>query len=414
MVELDISHGSSGGRSAAEAPTPAPTSAPGAQSSEVGVSDEASPTSATPDTTAAGMPEPRTALVFYPADAGAPGQYPRVEGYSTVDALPEVLHPVLPAEYIQMVKLDLLSGPPANREGPFPVVIHSHDAGSAQLFEARHLQHLASWGFVVAAPDHQERSLAALFLPPGDTLSKPDQDLADLRNTRGALQAQNLSEGGPLKGALNLDLVAAEGHGAGARSALLVAEEPSIKTVIALAPHPPIAGADATPFPPPVLLPDAIRQELAELPPPEDPLLIVASDKDGLVPLAAVEAEAEWASREVPGADGPSSAMFAVLDNAGHQTYLDLCAPIRARGGLSQHAGRYPALAGLFSSSEDGCAPDNLDPDRGYAVVNHMSVAHLRWVFRFDEGRASLDPEFLAKTFPGVLESATYRGAQTP
>src|SRR5215212_10605103 len=54
---------------------------------------------------------------------------------------------------------------PASDEGPFPVLLYSHAFGGSPLVSANLQSGIASWGFVVAAPDHIERNTAALGNP---------------------------------------------------------------------------------------------------------------------------------------------------------------------------------------------------------------------------------------------------------
>lgn len=384
--------------------TPQATDEPGTTATSTAAAEVTTTTGSDPgEVPARPAAATRRAAVFYPAVADAPGRYPTFDGYSTADAFPEELRPVVPPELVQMVKLDAFRDPPANKEGPFPVVIHSHGAGSFYLFESRHYEQLASWGFVVAAPDHKERSLAAQLIPPA-TDSSPgvgEQDVTDLRNTLQALRVQNLVPNGTLQGALSLDQVAAEGHAEGGRAAALFAGDPAVKTFIGEAPVPPLRYADQAASQAAGLPAALVKEKLTELASPQKPSMLIASDRDGVIPLASVEAELEWLA--------PPKTL-AVLKNAGHNAYSDLCAPIRARGGLSQYSSRLPALAALFKAAEDGCLPDNLDPDRGYALINQLTIAQLRWVFQIDESRESLDPAFLEKTFPDAYESITFVG----
>lgn len=395
-----VGSGSSSTTASTEPPTTSTTST---TTAAPGSADGTTSTTTGP---ASGGTATRSAAVFYPADAGYPGQYPRVDQYTTAEAFPEQVRANLPSEIVQTVKVELLKEPPANREGPFPVVIHSHDAGSYYLFESRHFEHLASWGFVVAAPDHKERSLASLLVPTGEAPPPyADQDVTDMRNTLQALRTQNLAPSSKLHGALNFDQLAAEGHGAGGRAAALFAKEPTVKAFIGLAPSPSLDAPDL----PLTGTPDeelaTVKQKLTDQTPPQVPSMLIASDQDNAVPLPIVRAEYEWLGTKAPAADQAQPKTLAVLKNAGHQAYTDLCAPIRARGGLSQYADRFPPLADFFTNGENGCLPENLDPDRGYALINQLTVAQLRWVFRFDDNRASLDPAFLTKTFGDALES---------
>ncbi len=55
------------------------------------------------------------------------------------------------------------SSPPASQAGGFPVVLFSHGFAGYPEQSVSLTTHLASWGFVVAAPDHVERSLDGLL-----------------------------------------------------------------------------------------------------------------------------------------------------------------------------------------------------------------------------------------------------------
>src|SRR5690606_13389968 len=59
----------------------------------------------------------------------------------------------------------------ASGDGPFPLVLFSHALGGYRSQSTFLTEHLASWGFVVAAPDHGERGLGRILArraPSGD------------------------------------------------------------------------------------------------------------------------------------------------------------------------------------------------------------------------------------------------------
>jgi len=63
---------------------------------------------------------------------------------------------------------------PAGDAGPFPVVLFSHGVVSYRAASSFLTAHLASWGFVVAAPDFLERGIAAeLGSPPRPRSARP-------------------------------------------------------------------------------------------------------------------------------------------------------------------------------------------------------------------------------------------------
>jgi hypothetical protein len=64
-------------------------------------------------------------------------------------------------------------------------------------------------------------------------------------------------------------------------------------------------------------------------------------------------------------------------------------------------------VGALLARGEDGCVEGYLDPQTGFDVTRHLTVAQLRWALGQDPGRASLEPTFLRDTFGtaiGVVE----------
>ena len=91
---------------------------------------------------------------------------------------------------------------------------------------------------------------------------------------------------------------------------------------------------------------------------------------------------------------------MVLVKGAGHATFLDRCQAIFAAGGLGQRAGASPELDALLQGSGDGCEPGNTDPAVAAALVNHVMIAQYRVAFGEDRTDVSLDPAYLARTFP--------------
>lgn len=329
----------------------------------------------------------RIAYVFYPADPGRLGEGTKVSSYSSGDAFPAALRAAIPKELVQEVPIDATKNAPVATDGPFPILIHSHGFGGYPQFASQHLIQLASWGFVAAAPDHIERDLAANSL---GKVVRGEQDVEDLRNVLKRLEKENAS--GIFKGALNLDQVAAEGHSAGGGAAGKFAYDPAVKTFIGQAPVAPLklaSGASA---------PD-ILAAYAATPPPTKPTMIIAGEVDATIPLAGVKQEFDWLA---------PPKRLAVLAKAGHNAFTDICAPIRAQGGLMQYSGKLPAPDNLLKLGEDGCTNDNLDTATGYSIINQLTIAQLRFVFGIDKTDVSLSSDYLNSMYPGVLAQYTY------
>lgn len=321
----------------------------------------------------------RSVRVFYPADPAGLASAERVTSYRPGDAYPPEVAAVLDAtvpELVADLPLDAYRDVVVNDEGPFPVVLQSHGAGGSNLYSSQHLRHEASWGFVVASPDHLSRNeVASITNQWGGTPT----DLDDLTNTLAALVAANASTDSVLRGGLDTQRVGVEGHSAGAAATYLFAlDEPRVKVWIGQAPAPAVTPSGA-------------------LPPLDRPAMIVAADTDTLVPLDLAQSQFDRL--------GTPKRMI-VVGRAGHSTFIDRCQAIFARGGLDQYLEPYPQLAPLLQGTGDGCGPGNVDPAQAAALIDHVMIAQYRIAFGDDRTDVSLDPAYLARTFPEAFASA--------
>lgn len=332
----------------------------------------------------------RKVYVFYPADKGSLAGAQHLTGYSSGIAFPESLRAAVPKELIQDIPIDAYADAKPATDGPFPVIMHSHGFGGYAAYASRHFQHMASWGFVTVSPEFVERDLAASAL--NKVVRGGDVDV--LRRTASFMKEQNAS--GPLAGTMNFDELAAEGHSAGGSAVFRYAYDPEVKTVIGQAPGAPVDvptdAADRT---------AALATALAAQAPPDKPSMILAGEVDQTIPLPGVTQVFDWLK---------PPKRLAVLKGAGHNAFTDLCTPIRAQGGLMQYSGKLPAPDQLLRLGEDGCLPTNLDPEQGYELINHLTVAQLRNVFGIDaaQAQASLEQSYLDQEFPGTLARYTY------
>lgn len=342
----------------------------------------------------------RQVYVFYPADPATVADAPPLTGYSSLIGFPESVRGAIPPELVQEIPLDSYDQPVPSPEGPFPTIIYSHGAGDNAAFSSQHFEHMASWGFVTAAPEHIERDLAASTL----NQTRQGDDVAVLRSTLALLGEQNTS--GPLSGTMNLDQLAAEGLSAGGSAVLRFAQDPEVKTVIGRAPGygvsievPESLQADAEARR--AFVNEAIVSAYASTPPPDKPSMIIAGEVDETIPLANIERTFEWLA---------PPKRFAVIANGGHNAFTDLCAPIRAQGGLMQYSGELPAPDVLLKRAEDGCTPANIDPQLSYDLINQLTVAQLRNVFGIDApaASASLERSYLDEQFPDTLARYEY------
>ena len=349
--------------------------------------------------------------LFYPVNPDDTATGSAITSLSSDVAFPESLRTVIAEAapfLIQQLPVELYEGASVSGDGPFPVLLYSHGAGGHPAFYVNTMAHSASWGYVVAAPNHPSRNLAANV--GGTGAQAATTDVEDLVATVAALDTINADANDPLHLAMDTGRLSVAGHsaGGGAAARLAVSDEAitsRLVTIIGQAPAPPVSLSAI------IGNPDATEEErsaaleaaLAELTPPSLPVLLVAGERDAVIPLARVEANYLWL-------DAPKQ--LVVLANAGHNPVLDVCAPIRAQGGLVAAAGGLaeafgPSVGALLARGEDGCVEGYLDPQAGFDVTRHLTVAQLRWALGQDPGRASLEPTFLRDTFGtaiGVVE----------
>ena len=330
--------------------------------------------------------------VLYPADEDDVADAEPVTSLTSDIAFPESFREIAPEFFIQELPTDHYPDVPASDEGPFPLLLSSHGFSGHPAYVISHLEHAASWGYVVAAPSHPSRNLAASIT--GEVSREGDPDVADLVNTMDQLDEVNADQDSPLFGAIDPEQIAAEGHSAGGGAVgRLALTDDRLTTFIGQAPGAPVdierpEGTELTEEERAA----AVAEALASTEPPDLPVLLIAGERDGVIPLAAIQAEYEWLG---------APKQLVVVDNAGHNPFLDICAPIQDQGGLVANAGDLAETFGdLLLLGEDGCLPDYLDAETGYAMLDHLTVAWLRWAFGQDDSPAAVSPEFLTETFP--------------
>ena len=103
--------------------------------------------------------------VWYPVDPEDIGTGPRDE-YFIRDYVSTAFDQLLPPEVNPPYVTDATRGVPASGDGPFPLVLFSHGFASYRMQSSFLTTHLASWGFVVIAPDYLERGLRSVLGEP--------------------------------------------------------------------------------------------------------------------------------------------------------------------------------------------------------------------------------------------------------
>jgi predicted dienelactone hydrolase len=307
-------------------------------------------------------------------DAAYAEQGPYAVGLTTVqlaDRVVEVLYPAAegtgtPAEDLGLEgDRQVFRDAPSSDDGPFPVLLYSHGFASSPLVSANLEAGIASWGFVVAAPDHIERNTAALGR--GNAGSDPARDVQTMSEALAGVVAAG-EDDGPLAGAVDATQVASAGHSAGGGTALNALRLPEVEATVTW------AGVAPT-----------------DEPLPDEPVLVLGSEAD-----IAVTGDEQ---REVYEALAEPKRLVQLDGGAGHSTFLDLCPG--ARRDVIESGVPRPAQNGILALAFDGCDADDVDPLEAWRVIQHFTVAHLRDALGIDAQPVGLGDEVLDE-FPDV------------
>ncbi len=354
------SGGSSAGTTAAETTTTADPGADAAYAKEgphpVG-------------TTSFALADGRRVVAWYPAAASATGQ-PK-ESFDIASLLSPALQSQIPSDKRPLYEINAHPGADQATDGPFPVVLFSHGYAGFPEQSADLVTHLASWGFVVVAPDHVERSLSGLLGVAAKNVPK-QTDPTVLSQSLDAAIADGKRDASPLHGLLDLDHVAVIGHSAGAGAAYQTAStEPRVKAFISYSVG--LGGTDSAGKPRPVP------------PVPNIPGMVMAGTLDGIIPIA--NSEKVFAGMKTP-------KYFVKINDAGHLVFSDICLIGRDQGGLTalikQVGLNLPA--NFLKLASDGCEKGDVDPVKAFPAIDHLSVAFLRFTFGIDTKPVGLDP----------------------
>ncbi|QXC60203.1 dienelactone hydrolase family protein [Aquihabitans sp. G128] len=316
-------------------------------------------------TTSFALADGRRVVAWYPAADAAEDQ-PK-ETFDIASLLSPALQAKIPADKRPIYEIDAHPGADQATDGPFPVVLFSHGYAGFPEQSADLVTHLASWGFVVVAPDHVERSLSGLLGVAAKGVPK-QTDPKVLSLALDAAIGDAKREQSPLHDLLDVDRVAVVGHSAGAGAAYAEATaEPRVKAFISYS--------------------VGFQGEGDEAPPatPKVPGMVMAGTDDGIIPFA--ESEKVYAAMAAP-------KYFVKIDGAGHLVFSDLCLIGRDLGGLAgliKEVGLdLPAQFSRLAS--DGCEQGDLDPVKAFPAIDHLSVAFLRSTFGIDEAPVGLEP----------------------
>jgi len=276
--------------------------------------------------------------VWYPARFGSQeGRDRRV--YDVRDELPLEERLKIPNDANPWMPCDCFADLPIDdRHGPYPLLVFLHGTASFRMQNLVHATLWASRGFVVAAADYPGLMLADVLYLQGsaDLPADTRRLLGLLRDPQGDLSF--------LAGVVDSSRIGMAGHSAGGMALEGFGGDPGVRVLV------PMAAEGAAPG--------------AAL----ESVLVIGAMDDKVVPYA----------RQVSGYESsPAKKRLIGLSNAGHLAPTDLCALRNSQGqDLVQVAKEYQITnASLAELLWDGCAPGQLDPERGAAIVGAATTA---------------------------------------
>ena len=306
----------------------------------------------------------RRVVVWYPAVEGAGTEEP-TDTFDIAGLLNPELQAKVPEDFRVQYPIPAQSGAePDPSGGPYPVVLFSHGFAGYPEQSVDLTTHLASWGYVVAAPDHVERSLGGLLGTASQGIPE-QEDPAVLGQTLDLVVAQDGDDASPLSGLVDAEHVAVTGHSAGAGAAYRMASADD--RIDAFASYSVGEGPEGEG------LPAA----------PDVPALIMLGEEDGIIPADA--------TREVY--DGLSAPRYlAEIPDSGHLVFSDLCLIGADKGGLIGIAEEIelPIPEDLKDLGRDGCDDTEfLNVAEAFPSIDALSVGFLQAYLRDDPTAAA-------------------------
>ena len=319
--------------------------------------------------------------VWYPATKSSVAGKPEAT-YDIADWLPPALKKLIPAGYTLNYPSGGVRGVPV-APGRYPLVVFSHGYAGFRDQSTFLTAWLASWGFIVAAPDHFSRDLTEVLGGPTGATAKTT-DVEDLEATISLMKAQDSSASSPFHGHLDTLLIGAVGHSAGGAAVeALAAIDSRVTTFIGL------AGATVGSFGQTKSGPGSIV--------PHQPGMLMSGTSDHVV--SDVSMIAAYGRMQNP-------KRLILLRGAGHLVFADLCEIGSSQGGLLSVAAvlHVPVPASLVPLASDGCSPPDLAPPLAWPLIRQAVTAQLRHAFGFDASTAGLAG--LGTAYPRVVAAS--------
>ncbi len=300
---------------------------------------------------------PLTLDVWFPiADAGDTPlhQYTLIPGvyYESPDAVTATVDQIAP-------------------DGPFPLVVYSHGSGGLRYIASYYTEAIASYGYIVAAPDHTGNTAADRLLGSEaefdvTALNRPNDVVATIN----AMLDPTSTETAGFVTAVDPDSIAVTGHSFGGFTALAAAggyDNPldsfvvdgRVDAIIPLAP----ATGDGT-----RLMSDAGLESI------QIPTLVMVGTNDSTTPVEPNVTRIWDLAKSEP-------LVRVELVDAEHQSFTDVC---DYQTFLPTLGGAVPAavLETIDAQAVEGCGAEAMPIERAKDLTNTFAINFLESVFR--------------------------------
>lgn len=274
----------------------------------------------------------------------------------------------LPANLPTTLATDAYQNVPVSSKGPFPVVLFSHGYGGYPEQSSFLTDHLATWGFIVVAPDHRSRDLKAVIT---NTTGQGQNDVADLTQALAVMRFLNADPSNLFHQKLDLHRVATLGHSAGGGAALTFAAQSSaVRTYVALAPAP---GS-------------------------------IPRGKSGLIMQGTTDKVVSPNGTKRLYASLPAPKRLILIDKTGHNVFDDGCTIGAAQGGLVAFVKKLNLPPQFEAIATDGCTAPDIYPTKAWPLIDQAVTAQLRWGLGVDRQPVGLNSG-LDHAFSGITAS---------
>jgi predicted dienelactone hydrolase len=270
--------------------------------------------------------------------------------------------------------------------GPFPLVVYSHGSGGLRYIASFFTERLASYGFVVAAPDHTGNTTFELL---ANATADPEQIALDrpldVSFVIDEMQFRSTTASDLLFGTIDGGPVGVTGHSAGGFTAIATATghenelgssdpDSRIGAVVAMAPATSALSDD----------------ELASL---TVPTMLIGGSADRTTPVDP-QMTRPWSLMNA------SPALFVEIDDVGHQTFTDVCSYQRVVPSLPDVPDI--VLATIDDFAADGCGPGFMPDGAAHDLINTYVISFLQTYLARRAGfDGSLSPD--AEGIPGSV-----------